>query len=290
MHAPLLTSDRDGTPSDPAIRACLRMLAQRGARLACSDAGGSVDAPRNGATVSIAWLDAALIPAICATGWLERAGDGTYRLSASGRAIVRLMKAGPSPAQAGAGTTEPPSSARPAPPTAPPVDRASPLSWLRARRHGDGRPYLSDEAFEAGERLRFDFDRAALMPRTTVDWDAVPRSRDELRGRANSAGEPQGGAAAARERVRRALASVPPELGGLLLDVCCFGLRLQDTEKAHGMPQRSAHYLLGIALSALARHYGLLPPADGAWRPRPGMRHWGASDYRPTIDGRPRPG
>ena len=29
--------------------ACLRMLAQRGARLACSDAGGSVDAPRNGA-------------------------------------------------------------------------------------------------------------------------------------------------------------------------------------------------------------------------------------------------
>ena len=40
-----------------------------------------------------------------------------------------------------------------------------------------------------------------------------------------------------------------------------------------------------IALTALARHYGLLPAADPAWAIKPRIRHWGVEGYRPTIDG-----
>jgi hypothetical protein len=40
--------------------------------------------------------------------------------------------------------------------------------------------------------------------------------------------------------------------------------------------------VLQLALTRLARHYGLLAlePSPGARR----MRHWGDTDYRPTID------
>jgi hypothetical protein len=46
----------------------------------------------------------------------------------------------------------------------------SPLSWLRARGH------MSARQFEAGERLRADYDTAALGPRVTMRWDPSPRS------------------------------------------------------------------------------------------------------------------
>ena len=48
------------------------------------------------------------------------------------------------------------------------VNRAeSPLSWLRARALIDAR------AYEAGERLRADYERAALAPGVTMRWDAA---------------------------------------------------------------------------------------------------------------------
>jgi hypothetical protein len=41
--------------------------------------------------------------------------------------------------------------------------------------------------------------------------------------------------------------------------------------------------VLQIALTRLARHYGLI--GDGTHRrARRGLRHWGSEDYRPTID------
>lgn len=278
--------DSDGVPVDPALRACLRMLAQRGARLVVRGAGAVVEAPRKGGDVAIAWLEAAHAPTLTAVGWLTDIGDGRCVLSPAGRAIVRLMKAAPSPAAAGAGTTAPPPATAPLPPLASPRhDADDPLAWLRARRTRTGGPYLTDEAFTAGERLREDFHRAQMMPRVTANWQAVERTADESRGLAQGARERGGGAVDAGERVRRALRAVPPELADLLIDVCCHSLRLQDVERRRNVPQRSVHYLLGIALRGLARHYGLLPPVEAAWQPRPRPRHWGSDDYRPTIDG-----
>lgn len=287
MPAQPVTLDADGAPRAPALRTCLRLLAQRGARLTTLPGGGAVEAQRHGEPVVVAWIDDADVASLVGAGWLAAVDGNRFTLSPAGRAIVRLMKAAPSPAEAGAGST-------PAPPPAPPItvaaadrgqsDPASPLAWLRARRNADGAPLLSDQAFEAGERLREDFHFAGLMPRLTVDLTAVPRTADERRGMAATTRD-RGGGEAARERVRQALAAVPPELAGLLLDVCCYGHRLQAAEKTNGIPQRAAHYLLCIALNGLARHYGLLPPADGSWMPRRSRRHWGTPDYRPTIDG-----
>jgi hypothetical protein len=41
---------------------------------------------------------------------------------------------------------------------------------------------------------------------------------------------------------------------------------------------------LQIALTRLARHYGLIK--DDKQKPaRRSLRHWGSEDYRPTLDG-----
>jgi len=285
MPGLVVRREADGTPSDPALRNCLRQLAQRGAKLMAQAQGATVEAPRKGVETAVSWIDIAMIPQLDATGWLTGIGDGRFILSPAGRTIVRLMKAAPSPAEATAG-----GAAAPNPPDAtaatstPRTEPDHPLAWLRTHRRKDGTAYLSDQTFEAGERLRDDFHRAAMMPRVTVDWEAIPRSRSEQRGMAAARGG-GGGNSEAQNRVRRALAAVPPELSGLLVDVCCFGHRLQDVERSRDLPQRSVHYLLDIALRVLARHYGLLPPADGTWQPRSRTRHWGGDGYRPTVDG-----
>ncbi|MEA3067623.1 MAG: hypothetical protein QOK41_1030, partial [Sphingomonadales bacterium] len=47
----------------------------------------------------------------------------------------------------------------------------SPLGWLFARR------LVSQRQFDAGERLRCDWERAQLAPRVTMAWDAAPVAR-----------------------------------------------------------------------------------------------------------------
>jgi hypothetical protein len=87
---------------------------------------------------------------------------------------------------------------------------------------------------------------------------------------------------AAKERVRRALATVGPELSGILVDICCELKGLEDAEKRQGWPQRAGKVVLQIALSHLARHYGLIP--SGKRQDEGRIRHWGSEDYRPTLD------
>ncbi|MGC8141398.1 DUF6456 domain-containing protein, partial [Salmonella enterica] len=43
----------------------------------------------------------------------------------------------------------------------------SPLAWLHSRGH------LPDRLFDAGERLRADYERAQLSPSITMRWDPV---------------------------------------------------------------------------------------------------------------------
>jgi len=152
----------------------------------------------------------------------------------------------------------------------------SPLAQLVRRRTRDGKPFLSAEEYQAGERLRADYTRGRIMPRLGANWVASVSS-----GRRSGAGgiaELTDAALAARQRVENAVTAVGPELSGVLIDVCCFlkGLELVETER--GWPVRSAKVVLKAALAALARHYC---PVKEAKRPR--TLHWGTADYRPSI-------
>lgn len=156
----------------------------------------------------------------------------------------------------------------------------SPLAWLRNHKGRDGKPLINDAAFQAGERLRADFTRGQLMPRVTANWSAAVASgrRDGQGGMA----ELTDAALSARLRCERALGAVGPEFAGVLVDFCCFLKGIEDIETVRGWPKRSAKLVLQLALSALARHYGLASTAQG--RGGAGnVRHWGSPDYRPEI-------
>lgn len=162
----------------------------------------------------------------------------------------------------------------------------SPLAWLYRRRDKSGATIISQAQFEAGERLRTDYEIAQLMPRLTVDW-----TRAATGGARPNVGPQQGlelseRAVAARERVSRALKEVGPELASLLVDVCCHLKGLEQLERAAGWPQRSAKIVLQVALAALVRHYGLeRRDSDALERDdRPArVRHWGADGFRPKT-------
>jgi hypothetical protein len=122
----------------------------------------------------------------------------------------------------------------------------SPLSWLRARGHVNARQY------EAGERLRGDYETAALGPRVTMRWDASPRGP-----RGGPGLDPTAAQAAAKRRFDAAVDSAGPGLADILWRVICAGERLAGAEKALGWPSRAGKLVLGLALDRVADHYGL---------------------------------
>jgi hypothetical protein len=152
-------------------------------------------------------------------------------------------------------------------------DNESPLAWLARRRGRDGRPLIAPHQLQAGERLRADFTRAHLMPRTTSNWESpIAGGRRSV----GSAGYFTDMVIAARQRVRHALDTVGPEFAGLLMDVCCFLKRLEDIERERAWPARSAKVVLQLALDRLARHYGYAAQATG--RAHAAVRTWMAED------------
>lgn len=157
----------------------------------------------------------------------------------------------------------------------------SPLAWLRSRKDASGASLLSQEEFEAGERLRADYTLARMEPRLVMSWDMAvtpgARGRSGPRPESLTAGERM---TAAKQRLFRALDMVGPELSGILLEVCCLERGLEAAERRLGWPQRSGKLILRMALKALARHYGLRRPAQAA---QPWLRHWGSDGYRPDI-------
>lgn len=161
-------------------------------------------------------------------------------------------------------------------------DAESPLGWLARRKGRDGRPLVEPVQVQAGEKLRVQFTRANLTPKTTSNWSApIVQSRRAAGG---------GGAAAvadvivaARQQVHRALDAVGPEFAGLLVDVCCFLKGLEDVERERGWPPRSAKVVLQLGLDRLARHYGLAAEAHG--RPRALIRTWLAPGAAFVVDG-----
>jgi hypothetical protein len=123
----------------------------------------------------------------------------------------------------------------------------SPLGWLRSRGHVDARQ------FEAGERLRADYEMAALGPRVTMRWDTSPRAP---RGSPH-AKDPTLAQIAAKQRFHAAVTAVGPGLSDVLWRVICAGEGLTVAEKVLGWPSRAGKLVLGIALDRLADHYRL---------------------------------
>lgn len=160
----------------------------------------------------------------------------------------------------------------------------SPLGWLRRRKDRNGTPLIDAQQFEAGERLRAEFERAQLSPNITSHWEAAASSRRMRRSAPSGAADMRDDVLASRQRVIKALEAVGPELSGVLLDICCYLQGLSDAEKSRGWPQRSGKVILQIALSRLARHYGLIRDRDNRNRLGAKIRHWGTENFRPTLD------
>jgi hypothetical protein len=215
--------------------------------------------------------------------WLERSGNDLV-LSDAGRAMLRRSEAGDDAFREqhqkravqlrDIGGTRRPVLVN---------EVESPLGWLKSRKDRNGRPLISDQQFEAGERLRADYWFARLSPRVTANWAVLAPSGRMRRGAPSSAADMRDEVIAAKERVMRAIEAVGPELAGVLIDICCELKGLEDAEKSHGWPQRAGKVVLQLALNRLARHYGLDMP-DKTRHRRKGIRHWGSDDYRPTLD------
>jgi hypothetical protein len=123
----------------------------------------------------------------------------------------------------------------------------SPLGWLFARG------LVSQRQYDAGERLRADWERAQLAPRVTMAWDAAPVAR----GRGGSTGEPDltGAQSDAKRRLDDAIAHAGPGLADILRRVVCAGEGMRNAETALGWPARAGKLVLTIALDRIADHY-----------------------------------
>ncbi len=151
----------------------------------------------------------------------------------------------------------------------------SPLAWLRRRKGPDGAPLIDAACFAAGERLRADLTRAAMLPRVTADWSRSPS------GSGRGPAEATDAMLAARQRVRTALSAIGTDLAGILLDVCGFLKGMEQVEAERGWPARSAKVVLVLALGRLAEHYGYEREAKGPGRSL-GIRTWQAPIEEPA--------
>ncbi|MGB8819185.1 MAG: DUF6456 domain-containing protein [Rhizobiaceae bacterium] len=154
----------------------------------------------------------------------------------------------------------------------------SPLATLYARKSAGGQPFLTDEEFEAGERLRQDFTRAMLMPRISANWQASVTAGRRA-GDSNGVETLTHSALAARLRFEKAVTGLGGDLSGVVTDICCFMKGFEQVELERKWPKRSAKFMLKAALSILALHYW--PPSPTTNRPR----HWGADGFKPVVGG-----
>jgi hypothetical protein len=124
----------------------------------------------------------------------------------------------------------------------------SPLGWLYSRE------LVTRRQFDAGERLRIDWERAQLAPRITMAWDAAPVS-----GRRGGAADADlsGSQIDAKKRFQAAIDSAGPGLSDILWRVVCSGEGMREAESALGWPARAGKLVLTLALDRVADYYGI---------------------------------
>lgn len=123
----------------------------------------------------------------------------------------------------------------------------SPLGWLLARGH------ISRRQYDAGEKLRGDWERGQLAPRVTMAWDAAPVSRG--RGAAGGAPDLHASQIDAKKRFEAASLAAGPGLQDILWRIVCGGEGMRDAETALGWPARAGKVVLTIALDRIADFY-----------------------------------
>lgn len=129
----------------------------------------------------------------------------------------------------------------------------SPLASLARRKGHDGKPFLTPDLLQAGERLREDFERAQMGPRVGQNWDRFLTGGDRG-GFLSDAGIAEG-PREARQRVSEALDDLGPGLSDVVMRVCCFLEGLESAEKRLGWSARSGKVVLKIGLQRLLKHY-----------------------------------
>jgi len=123
----------------------------------------------------------------------------------------------------------------------------SPLGWLFARG------LVTRRQFDAGERLRADWERAQLSPRVTMAWDGAPVSR--MRGGFGTGSDPTTTQIDAKRRFEAAVSSAGPGLADILWRVVCSGEGMREAETALGWPARAGKLVLTFALDRVAEYY-----------------------------------
>ncbi|MDR6708416.1 hypothetical protein J2X73_002795 [Novosphingobium sp. 1748] len=121
----------------------------------------------------------------------------------------------------------------------------SPLTWLHARGH------LTDREYDAGERLRADWETAQLAPNMSMRWEPVV-TRGSRHDRDLNPTERQ---IAAKARFDGALAVAGKGLADILWRVVCAGESLPVAEKSLEWPARSGKLVLKLALDRVAEFY-----------------------------------
>ena len=159
----------------------------------------------------------------------------------------------------------------------------SPLARLYVRKQKNGTRFITDQEYEAGCRLRRDFEKAGLQPSLSARWHE-PVSTGTKSQSTNHVADLSATAIDAHKRVQNAMEAIGPELAGTTLDICCFLKGLEIVERERDWPCRSAKLMLKTALSILARHYGFTgSPKYSSQKCIGKIDQWGTSDYRPNL-------
>lgn len=232
----------------------LRRLAETGAVLAIApnmEKGVVVRDTAAGTTTRTAVVDATLAQALALKDWIGCAGEGRvlrYKITAAGRTALGKMLAeaenrasGMAEAAEGFDISGAPRKGRKRLGSC-----ETPLMILARRKEKDGAPFLMPRHIAAAERLREDFELAALGLPAAFDWTSV------------LSGEAQGDRpeeAPAFARTVAALETLGSGLGDMALRCCCQLEGLEAAEQAMGWSARSGKIVLRIALERLAAHY-----------------------------------
>jgi len=230
----------------------------------------SVMVARNRFAKPVAHVEAVPVSAMLQAGWLKREPLGRLVISVGGCEWLQARGLKPSAQAQNAESSKRKVRSRSIriksgiPDQQTPIvnDAESPLAWLASRKGPDGIPLLTQQMFDAGERLRSDFEFGQMGARVTASWDGSilsgARGRSGLPGQNMTQSE---AALCARQRVWAALQGAGPGLSSILLEVCCLASGLEAAERHLKWPKRSAKLVLVLALERLADHYGLYPPA-----------------------------
>ncbi|SFH33622.1 hypothetical protein SAMN04488020_11089 [Palleronia marisminoris] len=226
----------------------LRRLSEQGACLAVAEGMEMAVIVREvagGETLRTGTVESAVAEAMALRDWIASGTSGRvlrYRITGPGRAALKAYLAHTENATARAAHDDDTPDRRTR------YAAESPLVMLARRKDKSGERFLEDAQVRAGERLREDFEIAAMAGIPEGGWESllVVTPTGDVTAR---------GSEGALARVSAALADLGPGLGDVVLRVCCKLEGLETVEQRMGWAARSGKIVLRIGLQRLERHY-----------------------------------